>query len=99
VSRDRIAESEAELARLGLEKEALQDEFETLKRRFFGRSSEKNVDDAQPQLFDEQQEELGDFPVEETPVRAHTRKSTGRKPLPQHLQQEDVVIDIPEEDK
>lgn len=99
MSRDRIAELEAELARVRLEKEALQDELETLKRRFFGRSSEKAADDAQPQLFDEQQEELGEAPVEETPVRAHTRKSTGRKPLPKHLPREDVVIDIPEEEK
>lgn len=100
MTRDRIAELEAELARVRLEKEALQDELETLKRRFFGRSSEKAADDTQPQLFDElPQENAADAQVEETPVRAHTRKGGGRKPLPKHLQREDVVIDIPEAEK
>jgi transposase len=33
------------------------------------------------------------------PVAAHTRKSTGRKPLPKHLERQEILIDIPDEDK
>jgi transposase len=33
------------------------------------------------------------------PVAAHTRKSTGRKPLPKHLERHEILIDIPDEDK
>jgi transposase len=33
------------------------------------------------------------------PVPAHTRESTGRKPLPKHLERQEILIDIPDEDK
>lgn len=63
----RIAELEAKVARLELEKEALQDKLEAIKRRFFGRSSEKAAQPEQPQLFDEGEEAQAS--IVETPER------------------------------
>jgi hypothetical protein len=58
-------------------------QLETLKRKFFGRSSEKQMADDQPQLFDEpvgeQPDDVAtDSDDETTIVRPHTRKKNGR---------------------
>lgn len=79
-------------------------QLETLKRRFFGRSSEKPMADDQPQLFDEpagEQPDDGATDSDEatTIVRPHTRTKRGRKPLPDTLEREEVLLDTPEEDK
>ena len=97
---EQIAALENELLRLRLENEALKDEIEILKRRFFGRSSEKTAEDIQPVLFDEpasSSPEGSEPPA--TPVAAHTRKNTGRKPLSKDLERQEILIDIPDEDK
>lgn len=99
---DRVAELEAEVARLSVENEALHDELEALKRRFFGRSSEQIDGDDQGQLFDEPDgEENGESlePIHRSEVRSHTRRNGGRKPLPGHLEREEVVLDIPDDEK
>jgi transposase len=118
VSTDRSADLEARLEEMTAAYEAviaenktlraltddLAAQLETLKRRFFGRSSEKQTADDQPQLFDEpvgEQPDDGasDSDDETTTVRPHTRKKRGRKPLPDTLEREEVLLDIPEEDK
>ena len=95
---------EAEKTRLQALYEDLAAQYETLKRRFFGRSSEKQIGNDQPQLFDEPAGEQPDDSAsgsdeETTTVRPHTRTKGGRKPLPENIEREEVVLDIPEEDK
>lgn len=87
----------------------LEEKYKTLQRRFFGRSSEKLTpeDELQGRLFDEAENEAA--PEEEcieheeeasvTKVKEHIRRKTGRKPLPEDLPREEVVHDIPEEEK
>ena len=97
-----VAELEAEVARLSVENEALHDELEALKRRFFGRSSEHIDGNDQGQLFDEPDEAENDEhrePIHRSEVRSHTRRNGGRKPLPAHLEREEVLLDIPEDEK
>ncbi len=84
--------------------EALSDQYEALRRRLFGRSSEKQHYDDQPQLFDDLGEETDtpetDVAVRTTNVAAYTRTTKqGRKQLPENLAREEVLLDIPEEDK
>jgi transposase len=116
MSTDRIAELEQQLStmtaaytRAVTEKKLLQVEYdelasqlEALKRRFFGRSSEKQQHDGQPQLFDEPGEELtatDPEPVTSTTVKSHSRKQSSRKPLPDNLERQEVILDISEEQK
>lgn len=96
---DRLAELEAENARLRLHNQALQDELEAIKRRFFGRSSEKTDEPPQPQLFDESETPQEEPSPASVTVASHTRRGGGRKPLPAHLEREEVVLDIPEDQK
>ena len=98
------AQFEAEKTRLQALYDDLAAQYETLKRRFFGRSSEKQTVDDQPQLFDEPAGEqpddiASDSDDETSTVRPHTRKKRGRKPLPDNIEREEIVLDIPEEDK
>ncbi len=93
---------EAERQQLQVEYDALAAQLDALKRRFFGRSSEKQQHDDQPQLFDEPGEELIEQDPEsgvETTVKSHTRKKRSRKPLPDDLERKEVVLDIPEDQK
>lgn len=104
MSHDRIAELERQLAQMTAAYEELAAKYDTLKRKLFGRSSEKQQHDDQPQLFDDLAEETDaseiDAAVQTTPVAAHTRTTKqSRKPLPKNLEREEVLLDIPEEDK
>lgn len=116
MSSDRTAELEQRLAEMTAAYEAVKTEknriaaqyddlaakYETLKRKLFGRSSEKQQHDDQPQLFDEFDEAPEDQPEpseETTTVASHSRKKQGRKPLPDDLEREDVHLDIGEDEK
>jgi transposase len=60
--------------------------------------------DDQPQLFDEPAGEQPDDGATDsddgtTTVRPRTRTKRGRKPLPESIEREEIVLDIPEEDK
>lgn len=116
MSSDRTAELEQRLAELTAAYEAVKTEknrleaqyndlaakYETLKRKLFGRSSEKQQHDDQPQLFDEFDEATQDQiepPKETTTVASHSRKKQGRKPLPDDLEREDVYLDISDDEK
>lgn len=77
----------------------LLEEIRLLRAGIFGRRSEKTLHDsgAQLLLFDELPE-----PEEEEDaiaVPAHTRRKSGRKPLPDHLSRIEVVHDISDTDK
>jgi transposase len=74
-----------------------------LQKELFGRKSEKHIlpDHEQRQLFDPVEEPESDRQVteEKIVIPEHTRKKQGRKPLPADLPREDVIHDIPEEEK
>ena len=85
--------------------EVLEDELRLLRHKIFGRRSERfSVEDLrQSNLFDEaeytieeQTRKLSEPAVE---VSAYRRVKRGRKPLPADLPREEVVHDIPEEEK
>lgn len=82
----------------------LEAELRLLRHRIFGRRSERQIpgEENQSTLFDEA--EMAPTAAEEvvTPsvtVGAHTRAKPGRKPLPADLPREEVLHDIPEEEK
>ncbi len=64
----------------------------------FGRSTEK-IDPGQRELFDELEESQSPEPEEVTTVSSHKRKKAGRKPLDPNIPREDVIHDIPDEEK
>jgi transposase len=83
--------------------EILAEQIAWLKQRFFGRRSEALSDAEQRQLrmFDEA-ESSAESPIEPQPlirVPEHERQRPKRRPLPQALPREEVVIEIPEEQK
>ena len=97
-----------ELQRLvtNLQKELniLHDELTLLRHKIFGRRSERFSRDelSQQGLFTEAgecKEQPDNEPPQSVEVAAHTRAKPGRRPLPPDLPREEVVHDIPEEEK
>ena len=89
---------------------AAAEEIAKYRARFFGRSSEKLSLEEQQQmgLFDEadqaadeshQQESQTETEQAATEVPARTRRKPKRRPLPESLPREEVVVDISEADK
>ncbi|MFA9462576.1 IS66 family transposase [Thiohalorhabdus methylotrophus] len=80
------------------ETERLQEMLNILRAKQFGPTSEKAVD--QYALFDEAEVETAEEgPSEAVEVPGHTRTKRGRKPLPDNLPREEIVHDLPDEDK
>jgi len=82
----------------------LAEQLAWLKRRFFSRSSEalSEADRRQLRLFDEVESSPVDKPEEPQTlvhVPEHTRRQAKRQPLPEALPREEVLVDIPEEQK
>jgi transposase len=87
----------------------LEEKHLTLVRKFFGKRSEKLTpeEESQGRLFNEAEDGLGTEdddgnsekadPV--TTVKAHERKKCGRKPIPEDLPREEVVHDLPDNEK
>jgi len=92
-----------------LEYQLLEEKYKTLQRMFFGKRSEKLTpeDEFQCLLFNEPEDGAsseGEIFTENdnsdvTIVKEYTRRKTGRKPLPAELPREEVVHDIPAEEK
>jgi transposase len=82
------------------ENDILREKLRLALYRKFGRSSEK-LDPNQQELFAEAEEEAEGPAAQEstTIVSSHTRKKAGRKPLDPNIPREDVIHDIPEEEK
>jgi transposase len=94
-----------QVSTLQRENASLRHQLDVLCQRLFGKKSER-VDPRQLQLALEQlANEPGPVtePIEmdsgETPVRGHTRRPTGRRPLPAHLPRRRVECDVPEAEK
>ncbi len=86
----------------------LKEKNKFLLQKLFGRKSEKLTPDdiLQGRLFDESEfysdeneNAEDDSPEKLTVVSSHTRRKTGKKPLPESLPRVDVVHDISEEEK
>lgn len=95
-------EEEAEQERVRLEKanEILLDEVSLLRLKLFGKRSEKLSEQEilQGRLFDAELET--DAPTEQSiEVPSHRRRKPKRRPLPADLPREEIVHDIPEEQK
>ena len=94
-----------EIAHLNNKSELLQEELQLLRRKIFGRSSERfsDEDTLQGRLFDaaeaEDQQEQQSPDDESIVVTEHRRRKGGRKPLPADLPREEVIHDIAEEEK
>ncbi len=98
-----LAESQARNALLEQQVALLQEQLAWMKRRMFGRSSEKSsAEDISPDqgwLFNEA-EVLSTLPAPETlTIAAHERKRGGRKKLAADLPRVEVIHDLPESEK
>lgn len=84
----------------------LEEKFLSLQHRFFARSSEKLSEEGQKQLrlFNEaevgvEETEKTEEETEKVTIKEYTRKKPGRKPLPENLPREEIIHDLPEEEK
>ena len=86
-----------------LEIEYLKEHIKLLAAQLYRKKSEKFDYASFPGqlnfLEDLPEESVLEEPNKTIEVPAHTRKKSGRKPLPENLEREEVVHDIPEEDK
>jgi transposase len=100
-----VGELQRLVAALQKEVVVLHDELRLLRHRIFGRRSERYSQEELKQngLFDEADGQEVNKPQEEPQaviqVAAHSRAKPGRRPLPADLPREEVVHDIPEEEK
>jgi len=84
------------------ENEYLKEQIRVLKACIFGRKSEKTlpgIPSNQKPLFDMPEPEDVPEETEKIEVKSHKRKKPGRKPIPDNIPREEVIIDIPEEEK
>ena len=82
--------------------DALEERYKLLLLQKFGRKSEKElVDTTQQLLFDGDARTSLEQDTEEpnTTVKSHPRKKPGRKPIDDAIPREEVLIDIPEDEK
>jgi len=82
--------------------EVLEQSYKLLLLQRFGRKSEKeSFDKTQQFLFDSEAHASPEQDTEEpaTIVKAYPRKKPGRKPIDESIPREEVIIDIPEEEK
>ncbi len=79
--------------------ESLTEELRLALFRKFGRSSEK-TDPTQQEFFEElQSSDQKEDPTKQITVSSHSRKKQGRKALDPSLPREEIIHDIPEEEK
>jgi len=94
-----------EKRRYEIENKLLREQVLLMKSKMFGRKSEKltSADEAtQEILFDEPVVEAKEESSQKEPiieVPAHTRRKSGRKPLPEDLPRVEVIHDLKEEEK
>jgi transposase len=81
------------------ESSSLLEQLRQLKREAFGKRSERWVPLEQTPLFNEAEVLAALGESDEIDVKAHTKARGKRKPLPENLPREIVIIDIPESEK
>jgi len=84
----------------------LEEEIQLLKHKLFGRRTEKLTEEDLKQglLFDEaemsaREEDIEEIKEDKIVVKSYKRRKPGRKPLPKGLPREEIIHDIPEEEK
>lgn len=92
---------ESSRATLQKEYDFLAEQVQYFKTKLFDRKSEKSAyNQDQLSIFNEAEEIAAEeIKAAEITVPAHTRKKGGRRPLPPDLPREEVVHDLPEEEK
>ncbi len=97
---------EGRLSELQKRNNLLEEQIRLLRAHIYGRKSEKNTDsdNGQYYLFNEAEEIVAlsseeEKKASEITVPAHTRRKSGRRPLPEELPREEVVHDLREEEK
>ncbi len=78
------------------------EQIRLLRQQMFGRKSEKMSPvppNTQKTIFDMPEHEDTEEEAEEIVIPAHTRKKPGRRSLPEDLPREEIIHDIPEEEK
>lgn len=93
---NRIAELEAQLAKANARNQFLEEQFRLAQQKQFGKSSEGFT--GQGELFNEA-EEIVDNAQEDKQDISYTRNKPKRKALPKDLPREQIIHDIPEEEK
>jgi len=80
---------------------ALEEQYKLLLIQKFCRKSEKSeIDENQQLLFaEEPSTQVETVSDQKETIATYSRKKPGRKPIPDSLPREEVIIDIPEEDK
>jgi transposase len=103
-----IADQATAITELTQKYQEAQDKYEKLRRMHFGSTSEKQTakDDDQPNLFDEAEaftdgmaEETQSEAEPETAAATKTKKKPGRKPIPAHLERQEVIHDLTDAEK
>ncbi len=82
----------------------LQEKYKSLQRELYGKKSEKLTpeDEHQMHLFNEAEDGFNEpqKQIEETTkVKSYNRKKRGRKTLPEHIDREEIIHDLSEEEK
>ena len=102
----RIAELEKEIADKNTVIQELTEKVELLKAWYFSKRSEKQAkptrQETQYWLFDEAElaaQEQPEQEPEKIQIPAHSRSKKGRKPISSIYPREEIVYDIPEEEK
>ena len=80
---------------------ALEEQYKLLLLQKFGRKSEKDSQEHQPLLFGIEESSTSESNTAETsiPAQSHPRRKSGRKPIDESLPREEIIIDIPEDEK
>ena len=78
---------------------ALEEQYKLLLIQKFCRKSEKSDTDQSQQLLFNEEEHIAAVEEQNETIHSYSRKKRGRKPIDDSLPREDVIIDIPEEDK
>ncbi len=101
VVEEKYTSLESNLTRLQIENNLLREQVQHLRAKLFDRKSEKSAyNQDQLSIFNEAEEITAEeIKAAEITVPAHTRKKGGRRPLPPDLPREEVVHDLPEEEK
>ena len=83
------------------ENQILREQIKSLQNMVFGRKSEKTPKDAgQMSLFDMPEPELPILEEDDTvTIGEHTRKKSGRKPLPDDLPRMDIIHELSEDER
>lgn len=102
-----LSQENKKLKNLEEEHAYLQEKYKSLQRMLYGKKSEKLTpeDEHQMCLFNEaedgsiEEDQLEEQIKETTEVKSHTRKKRGRKPLPEHIDREEIIHDLSDEEK